>query len=84
MSAHSKKARNRHPDPKTYKREAFPVSHVIFEVCDHPVNGKTFALFAGDFPVKDRRPMFSGHINKGMGTQLRKLAHRIDELEADL
>lgn len=85
MSAHSVKAKARHPDPKTFEREQFPVGHITFEVLDHPQNGKTFALIAGDaVSAKDRRPLFSGHIQKGMGRQLRQLAHRLDELEVGL
>lgn len=75
-------ARRRHPDPQSFDRVRFEVSHLVFELVDHPEHGKTFALFAGD---PDARPMlFSGHVNVGggMGTQLRRLAHAIDDLEA--
>ncbi len=85
MSAHSTKTRARHPDPKSYTRERFWLDHVMFEVCDHPENGRTFALIAGEATEeKLRRPLFTGHIKRGMGTQLRRLAHRFDELEASL
>lgn len=85
MSSHSRKARNRHPDPKTFKREHFKVAHVTFEVVAHPEDGSTFALIAGEaMHAKDRRPLFSGHIEPGMGTELRRLAHRCDELEAKI
>jgi len=85
MSAHGLKAKRRHPETTTYEREKFIVAHVTFELCDHPKNGVTFALIAGDaIDAKDRRPMFSGHISKGMGSQLRRLAARIDELEVKL
>lgn len=83
MSSHSPKARSRHPNPTSYERQQFPVAHVRFEVADHPENGCTFALLVGDpITAKDRRPLFSGHIEPGMGTQLRRLAHHIDDLEA--
>ncbi len=82
MSAHSTKSRARHPEPTTYVREPFPVAHLAFEICDHPDNGVTFALIAGDPLTADKRDrLFSGHVPKGMATQLRKLAHRMDELE---
>lgn len=81
MSTHSDRAQGRHPNPTSFKREVFHVAHVTFEVCDHPKNGATFALIAGNDPEATRRKMFSGYIESGMGTQLRRLAHRIDELE---
>ena len=85
MSAHSRKTRNRHPSPRGYEREAFPVGHVLFEVCDHPEHGRTFALFAGEATeAKQRAPLFTGFVQRGMATQLRRLAHRFDELEAAL
>ena len=85
MSAHSVKNRARHPDPVTFKREQFRVGHVLFEVCDHPEYGKTFALIAGEATeAKMLRPLFTGFVQRGMGTQLRRLAHRFDELEAGL
>ena len=85
MSAHSIKTKSRHPNTTTYQREKFIVAHVTFELCDHPKNGVTFALIAGDaIDAKHRRPMFSGHIKKGMGSQLRRLAARIDQLEEKL
>ncbi|WP_417257372.1 hypothetical protein [Celeribacter sp.] len=83
MSTHSVKAKARHPDPSDFDRELFEVAHITFEVVDHPEYGQTFALIAGHaLHAKDRRPLFSGHVEQGMGTQLRRLAHRIDELEA--
>lgn len=82
MSGHSVKAKRRHPDPAV-PREAFQVAHVTVEVIDHPEHGATFALIAGEaVHARDRRPLFSGHVEVGMGTQLRRLAHRIDEIEA--
>lgn len=85
MSAHSVKTRARHPEPKSYERERFWLDHVMFEICDHPDCGATFALIAGEATeAKLRRPLFTGHIKRGMGTQLRRLAHRFDELEARL
>jgi len=83
MSAHSVKSKARHPDTTTFPREAFEAGHVTFELCDHPDNGVTFALIAGEaLSARDRRPLFAGHVPRGMATQLRKLAHRLDELEA--
>lgn len=85
MSAHSTKTRNRHPEPTTYEREQFRVGHILFEICDHPKNGATFALIAGEATeAKHKRPLFTGFVNRGMGTALRRLAHRFDEIEAKL
>ena len=85
MSAHSIKTKSRHPNTTTYKREQHKVAHVTFELCGHPKNGATFALIAGDaIDAKHRRPMFTGHISKGMGSQLRRLAARIDEIEGQI
>lgn len=82
MSSHSLKARRRHPEPSGYRREQFRVGHVTFEIVDPPEGGATFALIAGDAMLqKDRRPLFSGHVVRGMGTELRRIAHRFDELE---
>lgn len=81
MSAHSVKTRNRHPNPTTYTREAFEVAHITFEVANHPENGVTFALIAGEAETaKDRRPLFTGFVTPDMAAQLRALADRIDEV----
>ena len=77
MSAHGLNTKRRHPDAP---REHFEVSNVTFELCS---NAGTFALVAGQaMHAKDRRPMFSGIVEPGMGTQLRRLAHAIDKMEA--
>ena len=79
MSKHSLKSKRRHPDAN---RERYEVAHITFEVSPED---KTFALIAGQaLEAKDRRPLFTGFVEKGMGTQLRKLAHRFDDLEAEL
>jgi hypothetical protein len=83
MSAHSVKSRARHPAPEGFTRERFEVGHVTFEICDHPEHGVTFALIAGQaLFAKDRRPLFTGHVARGMATQMRRLAHRLDDLES--
>ncbi len=75
----------RHPNPTTCEREGFRVGHILFELSDHPKNGATFALIAGEATEeKHKRPLFTGFVHKGMGTQLRRLAHRFDEIEANL
>jgi hypothetical protein len=82
MSSHSLRAKRRHPETK---RERYQVSHITFELSTTAKNGTTFALIAGEAAqAKDQRPLFSGHINKGMATQLRQLAHRVEELEEKL
>lgn len=62
-------------------REEFPVGHILFEVDGGP---GTFALIAGEAEIKNRRPLFTGFVERGMGDQLRRLADRFDELEAGL
>jgi len=82
VSKHSLKSKRRHPDAI---RERLEVGHITFEICDHPEDGRTFALIAGQaLEAKDRRPLFTGYVKKGMATQLRKLAHRFDEMEEKL
>jgi hypothetical protein len=76
MSAHGTKSMGRHPAPVTYERKPFPVANVTFEVDDHPKNGRTFGLFVG--LAEKRKRLFSGHIEKGMAAQLRRLAHHIE------
>lgn len=79
MSVHSLKAKRRHPDAP---RERFQVGHLTFEIS---VSNGTFALIAGDaLTANDRKPLFSGFIEPGMATQLRKVAHRFDDVEAAL
>ncbi|KMK63787.1 hypothetical protein [Puniceibacterium sp. IMCC21224] len=86
MSAHSSRAIGRHPDPVGFRRERWPVGHVNFEVIDHPQDCVTFALRADVDRGDGKLPpaLFSAHVPRGMATQLRKLAHRLDELEGKL
>lgn len=81
MSAHGGRARAQ----KSTKlpRQTFDVAHVQFELIDHTEHGVTFGLRAKYGP-ENRPCLFSGHIEPGMGTQLRRLAHAIDELEAQI
>jgi len=85
MSSHGPKSRRANASPEGYARVQFPVAHLRFDVADHRENGCTFALLIGDpITAQDRRPLFSGHIEPGMGKQLRRLAHHIDGLEAKM
>jgi len=82
VSKHSLKSKRRHPDAI---RERFEVGLISLEYGDHREDGRTFALIAGQaLEAKDRRPLFTGYVKKGMATQLRKLAHRFDEMEKRL
>ncbi len=84
MASHGR-TKGRHPNPTRFLREQWPVGHITFEVCDNPKAGCTFALIPGEAPdAKLRKALFTGIIQKGMGTQLRRLAHRFDELEAKI
>ena len=80
MSAHSSRARGRHPQTHTVVRESYELAHVLIELIDHPENGVTFGLRT-KFGPENRPCLRSGHIEKGMATNLRRLAHRLDELE---
>lgn len=81
MSAHGGRARAQ--NAQKIPRQSFDVAHVQFELIDHPDNGVTFGLRAKYGP--DNRPcLFSGHIEAGMGTELRRLAHAVDVLEAQI
>lgn len=83
MSTHGVKARARHPDPVTFEREQFWVNHILFQICDHPEHGVTFALIAGEATeAKFRRPLFAAHVQRGMAAQMRRLADRLEQLEA--
>lgn len=62
MSVHSVKSKMRHPDTDGARRERYEVGHVTVEVCDHPRDGATFALIAGQaVHAADRRPRQPGH-----------------------
>lgn len=70
MSVHSFKCKRRHPDAP---RDRHAVGHITFE------------LSAGDaLSARDRRPLFTRCVSRGMGSELRRLAHRFDEIEAGL
>lgn len=71
----------------TRKRQVdvFPVAHVTFKIIDCPHNGKTFSLIAGYGELPERKnTLFSGHIHKGMSSELHRLAAHISTLEAKL
>jgi len=78
MSAHNLKTKLAHPKAP---REHFLVAHVTFELSR---KAGTFALVVGLPEGAARRgPLFTGFVEEGMGTQLRRLAHAIDEIEAE-
>ncbi|BAQ89680.1 hypothetical protein [uncultured Mediterranean phage uvMED] len=69
MSTHTLKANRRHPNAD---RDCIQVSHITFEFSR---KNKTFALKACEAEsAKDRRPLFTGFIEKGMDVELRRLA----------
>ncbi|MFV1591277.1 hypothetical protein VWZ88_01755 [Phaeobacter sp. JH20_36] len=61
----------------------FRIGHVVVRTTVHRENGQTFSLFP-DVEGGEAKPLFTGHIEKGMGTELRRLAHHFDDLEAKL
>ncbi|MCV2870651.1 hypothetical protein OEW28_18720 [Defluviimonas sp. WL0002] len=83
MSAHSTKARGRHPETRTVIRRAFPVAHVLFEVIDHPENGVTFGLRTLYGP-ENRPCLFSGHVEPQQARELRALADYLDTLKGKI
>lgn len=82
MTSHTSRAKSRHPKPNRFDREQWAIGHVTFELADNPKTGATFALIAGEAPDGKRKPLFTGIIKAGMATQMRRLAHRLDEIEA--
>lgn len=68
---------------KPQNRHTLKVAHMTFETLVDPRGGTTFALFAGDM-INKPKALFTGHIEKGMGSQLRRLAAHFDDLERDL
>jgi len=69
MSTHTLKANRRHPDAD---RDCIQAGHITFEFSR---KNKTFALKACEAEsAKDRRPLFTGFIEKGMDAELRRLA----------
>ncbi|MFY0619307.1 hypothetical protein [Shimia sp.] len=61
----------------------FEVAHVTFAVRSSTDDGNRFSLLAsGAVNPKDRtRPLFVGHIPRGMAAELRALADVIEPLE---
>ena len=86
MSAHSARAMNRNTGTTRGRGRLFRRGHIEVVVIDHPENGVTYGLRAAVPLVNGQRPplLFSGHLEKGMGTQARRLGHHFDKLEAKL
>lgn len=79
MSIHGTRSKSRHPDAP---RDLLQVGHICFEFSEE--HG-SFALIAGQaVDAKNRRPLFTGFVSKGMARQLREIAHRFDQIEAGL
>jgi hypothetical protein len=70
---------------KAQTLEYHPIAHLTVRTRICPRSGTTFAILGGnpDSPSFEK-PLFSGFVEKGMGAELRRLAHHIDELEAKL
>ncbi len=70
---------------KVQKKEYHRVGHITFRTSCGPTHGITFALLAGDpKTAKFEKALFSGHVERGMATELRRLAGHFDKLEAKL
>lgn len=73
-------ANNRQKNPSV-KRDTYQVAHVTFEISRTDHSGPTFALIAGEaLHPKDRRPLFTGHVNDQMPAQLRQLAYALENM----
>lgn len=78
MSTHTLKANRRHPDAD---RDCIQVGHITFEFSREK---KTFALKACEaVNAKDRRPLFTGFIQKGMHKELLRLASVFRQVEEE-
>lgn len=67
--------------PRILDQQHFRVGHMIVRTTDHAENGQTYCLYP-DVEGGEKKPLFTGHVEKGMGTELRRLAHHFDDLEA--
>jgi len=66
---------------KVIVRDTYQVGHITVATAIDPSGCATFALIAGEAVHKTPKPLFTGIVEKGMGTQLRRLAHHFDDLE---
>lgn len=68
---------------KSKKVAEFALGHITLRTTVCPRGGTTFALFAGEALTEAhrRKPLFTGHVEAGMGTQCRRLGHHLDDLE---
>jgi len=69
--------------PRVLDQKFCRIGHVIVRTTDHRENGQTFSLYP-DVEGGEKKPLFTGHVEKGMGAELRRLAHHFDDLEARL
>ena len=78
MSTHTLKSNRRHPDAD---RQCIQVGHITFE---YSRKNKTFALKACEAQnAKDRNPLFTGFIEKGMAKELMRLASVFRQISED-
>jgi len=68
---------------KKQNRQQLEVAHMTFETLVDPRGGTTFALFVGDM-INKPKPLFTGHIEKGMAAQLLELSAHVRQLEREL
>lgn len=70
--------------PRKQNRQPLPFGDMIIETLDDPRDGKTFGIYVNQAAKDKKKPLFSGHIKKGMGDQLRLVASMFDFLEQGL
>jgi hypothetical protein len=66
---------------KPQSRQELPFAGIIIETLVDPRGGATYGLYANERAKLAKKPVFSGHIEKGMGDQLRLVAAQFDFLE---
>lgn len=70
--------------PRIEAQNRYPVGHVVWRTTEHRENGITFGLYIDVEGAEKKPALFSGHVQRGMATQLRRFAHHLDDLEAKL
>ncbi len=65
------------------KRHSQRVGHIKFETIVDRNGLATFGLHVGD-DLNHKKPLFSGVVVKGMGSELRRLAAHFDDIERNL
>lgn len=80
-SPHSVRTKRRFPKPVNGRKQHV-VSHFTFELAGSDKHCATFALIPGfGEGVQDRKPLFTGTVDRGMADELEALAKAVRRLE---